>query len=400
MLYLLLINTNLNSQIANYVKNGGFDSLIDILNPNAEYKAFGWSGVDSTKICGPLYNLQYGGGIPNTGVGYQWPKYGNGFIRLQLYCPTCPANFKRSNVKNRLKQTLQVGKTYCVKAYISVQDNCSKGIDAFGFYFGDNTVDTIKYNARLPLTFLNPQVQNPSGNIITDTMNWTPITGTFVANGTEKFMVLANFKSDAMTNTATANSSVAGDYSEWFVDAVSCIPIDLPAYAGSDTYALPGSTVYIGRPLDVGINEACMWYNLTNTVTPIDTAAGITVTVAAITQTYIVKQDICGIIKYDTVIVYAGSVGLNEFNMVKDNFQIYPNPANTNVTLEFTNIIPQKIKILITNVTGKLIREEDVEIKNFNKRINLNLDLANGLYLVTIINAKNEKITRKLVIAK
>ena len=258
-----------NAQIANYVTNGGFDTLSNYNPIYVEYKAIGWSGVDSIKYTAVPIHI-YCGTVPNSGVSYQFPKSGKGYMRVTTYCPNCPVNFKRSNIKNRLKQTLIAGKTYCVKMYVNVLDNIYYGIDAFGFYFGDNTIDTIKYNSRLPLTFLNPQVQNPTGNIITDTMNWTPITGTFVANGTEKFMVLANFKSDANTNIAISNTSVPSNAgSEFFIDNVSCIPTDLPAYAGFDTYALPGSTVYIGRPQDVGIDEACTWYNLTNTVTPI-----------------------------------------------------------------------------------------------------------------------------------
>jgi hypothetical protein len=389
------------AQIANYVKNGGFDSLINLNSPNNEYKAFGWSGLDSLKFSAPIYNSQYGGIVPNIpGIGYQWPKDGTGFIRVTTYCPNCPAGFKRGNIKNRLKQTLTAGKTYCAKAYVSVQDICSKGIDAYGFYFGDNTVDTIKYNGLLPLTFLNPQVQNPTGNIITDTMNWTPITGTFVANGTEKFMVLANFKSDVMTNTATANSSVAGNYSEWFVDAVSCMPTDLPAYAGADIYGIPTTTVYLGRQQDVGIDEACMWYKLPNTTTAIDTAAGITVTVAATTQTYMVKQDICGVIKYDTVVVHTGVVGLQQQELIKNNFNLFPNPATSELNLSYTiDELADYKKISIYNNLGQVIREEELVFKDKHTIIKIS-DLQNGVYVLNLKSTNSQTVSKRFVAAR
>jgi hypothetical protein len=52
----------------------------------------------------------------------------------------------------------------------------------------------------LPLNF-SPQVQNPVGNIITDTTNWTKIEGSFKANGNEDYITIGNFYTDANTDT-------------------------------------------------------------------------------------------------------------------------------------------------------------------------------------------------------
>ena len=386
-----------NAQIANYVTNGGFESTIDFNNPFAEYKAIGWSGIDSLKFSAQLLHMTFGN-VPNTGVGYQMPKAGKGYVRSQLYCPSCPTNFKRSNIKNRLKQTLIAGVTYCVKMYVVVEDVAPRGIDAIGLYFGDNTVDTVKFNSHQPLTFLIPQIQNPTGNIITDTMNWVPITGTFVANGTEKFVVVANFKNDAYTNLAVANSTTSGTYSEYFIDNISCIPINLPAFAGGDIWGIPTTTVYLGRQQDVGIDEACMWYKLPNTTTAIDTAAGTTITVATTTQTYMVKQDICGIIKYDTVIVYASATGFSEREKILNSFNIFPNPANNELTISCG--IPAKITInhiIICNSIGQSIREEEIDFKNNKVSIKVD-DLPNGLYILTL--TQNNNNTQPLTISK
>src|SRR5690606_33046643 len=98
----------------------------------------------------------------------------------------------------------QAGKTYCVKFYVNISNPSTYGIDGFGAYFGDNNIDTITY-CNVPLTYLIPQVQNPQGNIISDTLNWIAITGTFVANGTEKYLLLGNFLSNANTDTLMIN---------------------------------------------------------------------------------------------------------------------------------------------------------------------------------------------------
>jgi hypothetical protein len=194
-----------NGQVINHVANGSFESVLDYNSPFIDYKAIGWSGVDSTQFTAFLYNKDYGN-VPNTSVGIQYPKHGKGFIRLTFYCPPCGNTFSRSNIKNRLKSPLRANRTYCAKMYVNFQDINTHAIDGFGIYFGKTEVDTIIQNARLPLTFLNPQISNSSGNILSDTALWIPIAGTFVATGGEKFLVIANFKSDAATNTApTAN---------------------------------------------------------------------------------------------------------------------------------------------------------------------------------------------------
>ncbi len=384
-----------NAQISNYVTNGGFENTIDFNNPFLEYKAIGWSGIDSSKATAPLLHIGFGN-VPLSGSGYQMPKSGNGYIRTTLYCPTCPVSFKRSNIKNRLKQTLIAGKTYCVKMYVNVEDVAPRGIDAIGLYFGDNTVDTVKFNSHQALTFLTPQIQNPIGNVITDTMNWVPIIGTFIANGTEKFMVVANFKSDANTNIAVANSTTTGTFSEYFIDDISCIPVDLPAYAGPDIWGIPFSTVYLGRPNDVGIDEACMWYHLPNITTAIDTAAGITVTVASTTQTYMVKQDICGNIKYDTVIVYASATGLSERETLLNNVNLFPNPASDELNILFNSQINVGLnRILIYNSIGQLIREEEISFKNNSGSIST-IDLPNGVYYLNLNGANKRFVIARL----
>jgi hypothetical protein len=255
-------------------------------------------------------------------------------------------------------------------------------ISNYGMYFGNGSIDTIT-KCTWPITYLTPQIENSAG-IITDTLNWVAITGTFVANGTEKYMVLGNFKSNAATNTLQLNTpTLTTQSADIYVDDVSVIDIDLPAYAGPDIWAIPGNTIYLGRPQDVGIDEACMWYKLPNITTAIDTAAGITVTVASVTNTYMVKQDICGVIKYDTVVVYASGVGDVELQLLNNKLKLYPNPANEILNVELKILNEQEpisnLKFIIYNSLWQLIREEDLKNNSVNVK-----DLPNGVYVLTL----------------
>ncbi|MFN7912949.1 MAG: T9SS type A sorting domain-containing protein [Bacteroidota bacterium] len=400
--FLFLIVSISNGQtIANYIGNGSFEELYDCNLPVMFQKLKYWRTMDSASYGNCLVASPCFSNVPSTFFGFQTPKSGFNFALYDAICMPCPMNNNRGYIRNRLKSKLIFGKTYCVKFYICIPEGSSASIDSHGVYFGDNTLDTIT-KFKIPLTYLNPQIQNPAGNIIGDTLNWVPITGTFVANGTEKFCVIGNFKSDAATNftmqvknathniqyppCGTCTTSVA------YIDDVSCIPIDLPAYAGPDVFGIPGNTVYIGRPQDVGIDEACTWYNITNTTTPIANAAGITVTVGVSSQTYIVKQDICGNIKYDTVAVYASAVGNKELQIADYKLQIYPNPAKD---LLYVEVSHASTPLSVTNALGQLIIEEEL-VQN-KKEIDIS-KLPNGVYFLKVKNKNGIEINRKFII--
>ncbi len=408
--FLLLLPFFCNSQVANYITNGGFEDLYVCPGINTLNQAKGWSNIDSATfagveiMCACYYNM------PWDGASYQLPEEGLRFGLATFLCqtPQCSSTSNRAYFRNRLKANLINGKIYCVKFYVNVRDNSSYGIANISAFFVDNSIDTIT-KCTIPLTYINPQINNLSTNFITDTMNWVPITGTFVANGTEKNCVIGNFKSDANTNKILINPAILPTIGcDILIDDVSCIPIDLPAYAGVNTYAVPGGTVYIGRPCDVGIDEACLWYNLTNTTTPIANTAGITVTVAATTQTYMVKQDICGVIKYDTVVVYASGVGLKDISYWSEVVGVYPNPANDklyitvnsdNFTFNPDSYREGNVQLSIINTLGQIIREEEITLKENKATINI-MDLCNGIYNIQITNSNGQKTIKKLVVAK
>lgn len=389
-------------QVANFVSNGSFEKIIDCNSPFDEFKALGWSGLDSLYYTAPLYNITCGN-LPNTNaIGYQMPKEGKGCIRVTFYCPNCSPKFTRANLKNRLKLKLTSGKTYCVKMYVNTQDSCAIAVDGFGFYFGDTTLDTIKYNARLPLTFLSPQVSNPNGNTINDQVNWIPVSGTFVANGNEKYMVIANFKSDVATNTISTGVIISPSppFSEYFVDAVSCIEVDLPAYAGPDKSIKVGDSAFIGRQPDFAVDSACKWYKFPNMTTPIDTVSGLWVK-PSVTTTYIVKQNLdCGNLKWDTVVVFIDLVGLDEqLSFINEQLLLYPLPAQDFLQLKIPNEEWMRdFKTLsIYDHLGREMLLSDCSFKAKIETVNIR-ELTNGIYFLELKSLNGQKIRKRFVV--
>lgn len=397
-IYLILLLPLINSaQIANYVNNGSFESLnsnsITSLYNTVNY----WQPIDTGKFCDYLITKRSPISNAPGAFGYQYPRTGDNYIGSTFFCANCSFN-PRGYPRNRLKGFLQSGKTYCVKFHIVNTNNSPFAIENFGAYFGTSQMDTINY-CNIPLTYLTPQVINTNG-IITDTMNWVPITGTFVANGNEKYLVLGNFKSDAQTNTLLINPTYSATIvNDVCIDDVSLIDIDLPAYAGSDTWILPGDSVFIGRQPDVGIDEACMWYKMPNTTTAIDTVAGLWVK-PSVTTSYLVRQEICGNVKWDLVTVYISATGQLEIEQLTENLKVFPQPAQNEINLKFEIKNPNEFtEVEIFNNLGERVKKQNIEFNNKQSSIKTE-DLSEGVYFLSLKNNNGITIKKRFVIVR
>ncbi len=380
-------------QIANYVNNGGFE-IPKV--PNSQKAKF-WDSIDSVKYVGLMLSYTISPFlVPNSSFTHQWPFKGNNYLlSTLLYKPNAPQT-ARGYPRNFLKQTLQNGKTYCVKFYTNVTDQTSYGVDGvFGAYFGNNTIDTIT-KCDKPISYLTPQIQH--SGFITDTANWVLVTGTFVATGTEKYVLLGNFQSDAATNSLMINpTNSVLVFCDVLYDNVSCIDVDLPAYAGPDAWLIPGDSVFIGRQPDVGIDEACMWYQMPNTTTAIDTVAGLWVK-PTVTTSYLVKQEICGNIKWDLVTIYKSGLGFNESDILKDRLSVFPIPTKDELNLSFDTDVQGKFNtIIVFNSLGQKIKEVVIKFSNQSASIKTD-ELPNGVYLFTLKGKNDLKISKRFIV--
>ncbi len=392
-LFCFVISFNFYGQV-NFVSNPSFEILYDCMPPNYIPKAKYWNCLDSIKPfnVGMNYNTCYPN-VPNTSVGYQWPKTGGGFIRTTFYCTsvTCTYTNSRTYPKNRMISNLIAGKTYCVKMNVNLQNTSPFAIDALQILLADVSIDTIKY-VNIPLTYLSPQITNTLG-IINDTLSWIEVSNTFVANGTEKYLVLGNFKTDAATTTSATGVS-SGVWSEYMVDDVSVIDFNLPAYAGPDKNINLGDSTFIGRPPEIGLE--CTWTTGTTTV---GSGGGIWVKPTSLgTFSYVVTQNICGNIKTDTVFVNMSS-GIAENIAFANSIGIYPQPAKDLLNININYFYENTVKIKITDVTGKEIERKELEITQGKTSLSTS-ELSSGVYILQITNSKNQIAVKRLVIVK
>ena len=89
----------------------------------------------------------------------------------------------REYLGGQLNDTLKQGHTYCVSFYVAKADSSWYYTSSIGMYLSQNS--SVDYSTALNLPY-TPQIVNTNG-IIYDTLNWTQISGTYVAGGGKIF---------------------------------------------------------------------------------------------------------------------------------------------------------------------------------------------------------------------
>jgi OmpA-OmpF porin, OOP family len=215
ILFVLLLYLKCSGQ-GNLVPNGDFEFFTSCPSTLGQiFYAEPWFQPYTPQWSSEYYNTccTSQAGVPINSLGNQLPQSGLGYAGIDIY--SNGFNF-REYIEVKLNDTLKSGINYCVRIYVSVSENWSIGCDGLGAYFSD---DSILYS-NPPFGVLNylPQVQIQSGNIISDTLNWTLIEGEFMANGGEIFVTIGNFKTDAMTDTLHQGNAI---FSHFYIDDVS-----------------------------------------------------------------------------------------------------------------------------------------------------------------------------------
>jgi hypothetical protein len=122
-----------------------------------------------------------------------------------------------------------------VKYYVSLKANLSASSSAYTSNGATNNLGVRFTNmppptnpwAVLPSPLTNNISQVYSTSIITDTINWTTISGSFVADSAYNYIVIGNFFTDSLTDTLTiiptGSNGFYGSY--YFVDDI-CVSTD------------------------------------------------------------------------------------------------------------------------------------------------------------------------------
>ena len=295
----------------------------------------------------------------------------------------------REYIQTQLLSPLISNKCYLFTLYLNNINDANYGVNKLGCYFSNNQIS--QSGSSYLLNYI-PQIY--SNRIIADTLNWVAIRGIYIANGGEQYITVGEFFSDSEIDTLRAFPGISNS-AYYFIDDVSLLPIDsinIPAFAGNDTSITLNDSAFIGQEI---INLNCNWYVGGNLIA--SNISGLFVKPTT-TTTYIVEQNLCGNITYDTVIVKVNLVGISGHEKSNTFVQVFPNPTTNNLTVNWT--LTDKSVFEIFDITGAKRMSFALESSSSSTSINLS-QFDNGLYyyIVRDKNGNNLK-TDKFIIQK
>jgi len=183
-------------------------------------------------------------GVPRNVLGYQQPLTGKAYAGLYTY-ESGWTNY-REFVGTQLAVPLITGQTYFIRFFVSRAENT-------GYSTGD-VVSTNKIGARfmtkpcINMAYFIPDnfAHIFSNKIITDTTNWTAVSGNFTADSAYRYIYIGNFF-DADSTKLFPNTNLPSYYiSYYYVDEV-CVSLN-PNYCNNLTNL---SEIYPGNSIEI-----------------------------------------------------------------------------------------------------------------------------------------------------
>ncbi len=150
--------------------------------------------------------------VPTNYYGYQYPHTGNGYVGEVIFGQ---GQNLREYLQVQLDSVLIANKMYCVSFYTSKSNGNDYAVNNMGLYFSA-THTQIPNAYRLNLT---PQIIDT--NIISDTASWTLVSGTYIAQGGEQYIIIGNFNTEATTDTLAMNG--IENWSYYYIDDVTIV---------------------------------------------------------------------------------------------------------------------------------------------------------------------------------
>ncbi|HTA84612.1 MAG TPA: T9SS type A sorting domain-containing protein [Bacteroidia bacterium] len=180
------------------------------------------TGSGATSSSGSVpYNADYGFQYAHTGVSYAGiSPFVTGFPADSIY-PYGNTNYKNSReyLETVLADSLIAGVKYYVTFFTNLHNSSEFACSDVGAYFSNSyvTLDNSSLPELLPYT---PQVaNNPKKQELIDTLNWMKVSGSFMAKGGEKYIVIGNFKNDSLSSIRYVGYSGTGS-AYYYIDDV------------------------------------------------------------------------------------------------------------------------------------------------------------------------------------
>jgi hypothetical protein len=203
-------------QAQNLVPNPSFETFSTCPQGFSQFNGYISNWVNPSNASPDYYNICACPNpvcTPGNTTGYQAARSGNAYAGIY----TTPGDIYREFIQVQLSSPMQAGMQYQFEMYVSLANKSKTAVDDIGAYFSV-TAPTSGGNAYLSGN-PQPQICNAYGNVITDTLGWTLISGTYTATGGEQWLTLGHFKNDTACTYLTLPYGNLGAY--YFFDDIS-----------------------------------------------------------------------------------------------------------------------------------------------------------------------------------
>lgn len=198
----------------NLVYNPSFESYTNCpTGPGQIQQVIGWTtfkgSPDYFNSC--TTNIYFS--VPSNASGYQQAATGNAYVGIICFDNSI---FSREIIADSLIAPLSIGQKYFITFSVNKADDTSisgNSISKLGAKFSTIRQTNITID-NMPMVYTN--------NVISDMVNWTSISGSFIADSAYKYLMIGNFFDDA--NTTVVNNGT-GSWAYYLIDDV-CLSTD------------------------------------------------------------------------------------------------------------------------------------------------------------------------------
>ncbi|MBI5539475.1 MAG: T9SS type A sorting domain-containing protein [Bacteroidia bacterium] len=157
---------------------------------------------------------------PNNYAGFQFPHTGSAYSGM--YSAYLLASNAREYIGSNLISTLIIGQKYYVSLFINLGGEVNSYMTTVAINKMGVKFSTVPYSWGAPVPITN-SAHVYTDSIITDTINWTKISGSFVADSAYNYIMIGNFFDDSNTEYILIDKD--GIMAYYFIDDV-CVTTD------------------------------------------------------------------------------------------------------------------------------------------------------------------------------
>jgi len=169
-------------------------------------------------------------------IGHQTPVHGEGYAGIYMYGPRDYREYITSDLQARLIKD----RKYTLSFWVSLADKSGLAVDQFGVLFTKNPLK-LKTKRNIPINLMYDRgyknyMEVVNINSYDDKDNWINVTGEYVADGTENYLTIGNFKGNINTRVKGKGEKLKRA-AYYYIDMISLVERE-PSYELNEIYTL------------------------------------------------------------------------------------------------------------------------------------------------------------------